>query len=241
MVARQLSWLVLVMSLSILGLSVPSLAVKVDLSAFLAGVPRIGDYRLFARSDGKQSRIAVVELSLWKKGWRVVAETETTGFEPILRESFVIPGKKVYLGDTVSPPLAVLLARPKLTLKSRFRPGRPQRFRAKGVALIDGVPIGPGRWGGSFQFAGFELLDTPARSYPLSARLDYTLSLIIVDVYAGDVIAGVSEGSSWYTEDLGYVAESQRIVTLVNGTVVEDTGVVETWLTSGVIGGVPYP
>jgi hypothetical protein len=228
--------------LGALGLAAPVQAGpgKVDLSPFFAD-PIVGDFKVFSTSTGDVRRSEVLEIVPWKKGWSILVRHESSEIGVQLERNYTIPGKFDLLGSVIQGDAAFLLAKPKKIADHQLKPGRPKRYTANGKAYLQGMEVGKARFVRVLELVGFEPLDTPVDSYPVTARID-GFEVFSVQVRAArQVITAVVEQSAWYAEGLGLVATTEHAYTFVNGTLVEDDGVVESWFVSGVVGGVPVP
>jgi hypothetical protein len=136
---------------------------------------------------------------------------------------------------------AFLLAKPKKIADHQLKPGRPKRYTANGKAYLQGVEVGKARLVQVLELVGFEPLDTPLDSYPVTARIDGFEAFSVQVRAARQVVTTVVEQSAWYAEGLGLVATTEHALTFVNGTLVQDDGVLDTWFVSGVVEGVPVP
>ena len=237
---RSIRWLTLILVASI-GLATSAPAAKFDLGPYQGPAASVGDFRLYELSTGGTRLLEVVEVAQWKKGVRVSSRVSETGLEPAVVDVYVIPGKKVLIGDGFSAGLLIDLKKPKTMFKVRAKPGKINRFRAGGRAFLDGVFIGKAKYKGAWVFTGLGPLPTPAASFGDTALVDMVLSLTIKDVLFGDVIEAITEQASWSARGLGNVATSQRTTLWVNGVMADDTGWVDAWLIDGSVGGVPVP
>ena len=236
-----MSRLTMVLLLLLVFLAGPAAAGKFDLTPYFGPPGTVGDFAVFELSNGNIRTLEVVEVSPWKKGFRYLTQQTETGLDPVLIETFVIPGKKLLMGDGFSAGLFLDLKKPATMYNLRVKPGKTNKIRAKGKAFFDSVYIGKARWRGGWAFMGLEPLDTPAASYPDTAVLDHVLTLTLKNRVFGDVIESVAEEMSWSARDLGLVASRQRTTVWLNGVLQDDSGWIEAWLVDGMLGGQPIP
>jgi len=215
-------------------------AAKFDMSPYF-GSATVGDFRLYELSTGGTRLEEITGVYRWKKGLRITSLSTQTDLEPAEVEAFAIPGKKTFLGDSFSAGLFVDLKKPKTMYKMRVKPGKTNRVRANGRAFFEGSFIGKAKYKAEWIFSGLEPLDTPAASYPDTARVNLVLALIIKDRVFGDVVEAVTERAMWAARGLGEVARLYRTTTWVNGAMVDDTGWIDAWLVDARIGGQSHP
>jgi hypothetical protein len=213
---------------------------KVDLTPFFAD-PVVGDHKVFALSTGGQRRSEVLEIAPWKKGSTLLVRQEHSEFGVQLVRSYTIPGRFDLLGSVIQEDAAFILPKPRKIADHRLEPGRPKRYKATGKAYFQGAEVGKAQLVQVTELVGFEPLDTPYGSYPVTARLEGVEGFAIAVRAARQVVTTLVAETSWYAEGLGLVATISHARTYVNDTLVEDEGVVESWLVSGVVGGVPIP
>jgi hypothetical protein len=230
-----------VFSLLLVFVAGPAAAGKFDLSPYYGPPPIAGDFRVFELSTGGARTLEVVEVSLWKKGFRYLNEVTETGQEPALVETFLIPGKKELMGDAFSGGLFIDLKKPKTLYNLRVKPGKTNKISAKGSAFFDGAWLGMATYKGGWAFMGLEPLDTPAASYPDTAVLNMVLILTVKDRLFGNVIEAIVEQVIWSARDLGEVASRERTTAWLNGVLQDDSGWIEAWLVDGMLGGQPTP
>jgi len=219
----------------------PAVAQKFDLGPYFGPPATVGDFSVFELSNGGTRTLEMVEVSLWKKGFRCLIQHTENGLDPDFLETFVIPGKKALFGDTWAAGLLIDLKKPATMYKLRVKPGKTNKIRAKGKALFDGALVGKAKYKGGWVFTGLEPLETPAASYPDTAVVDLILALTVKDRVFGDVIESVVETVSWHARGLGEVATRQRTTLWVNGLLEDDSGWVDAWLVDGMLGGQPIP
>lgn len=218
----------------------PALAQKFDLSAFVGGIPSVGDTKVFSISTGGVLVTTVIELQFVGKGWRYVTRSDETGKPPAFVEQFVVPGKQILLGDVESGPLSILVTKPKRFASFVFQLGKWQRASIKGFAFDGANLVGRAVWLRETAFQGLESRDTGIGLFAQTARME-TLAGLAVATFSGDRIVSVATVTEWHAPGFGTVASQRRVVAYLNGFQQSDTGTEYLELTSALIGGVTYP
>ena len=213
-------------------------AERVDLTEYVAPMPLAGDWKEFDLDDGAERRLDMLSVSPWKKnGWSAVGTSMETGQPAVASAEAVVPGKKLLLGGIASGDLALLFSRPQRQMKLQLEPGRIERFRMSGRALLSGQNIGRGRFAGTYQLLGFEDVTTPVTSYSMAARVSIMATLLVRVRANGNVVEGTEQLTFWYAEGLGLVAGEEAISIFVNGVLMDTLGPRKLWLVDGVWGG----
>lgn len=83
----------------------------------------------------------------------------------------------------------------------------------KGTAFVGGVPVGPGKYRGTWQFLGFEDVTTPVATWPDTARVQVAASMRVKIRANRNVIEVFLSRTAWYAQGIGEVASSEAAVT----------------------------
>lgn len=217
-------------------------AVKVDLTAHLAPVSAVGDFKVFAVDDGTERRIETVRVEPYAEGRYEAVTYSVAGRQIGGSAGVVLPGRDgAILTTSLSGGLEISWESPGLVRSLSIPPGRTLKARADGPALLNGVRMGSATVWSAATLLGFDLCETPAASYPDSARFEESQTLRVRDKVNHRKIEIRVEGTACYAAGRGLVASTERRRTYVDGSLREDTGDVHTHLVSGTILGVPIP
>jgi hypothetical protein len=243
LVSRSLAAIRLALALVLLHAfpSGPAAAQKFDLGPYFGPLPEVGDYKVFELSTGGTETQEVLAVVPEKEGFRITTRITETGLDTTFEEDLVIPGKATFLCDLDTADSSLDLKNPVMIYRFKAKPGKPNRIRGSGRAILEGALIGNAVLGGSWVFAGLEPLDTPAASYPDTAVIEGVLTITLKARRFGDVIRTREEMLSWQALGIGEVATHHRITSWLNGALVEDTGWTDEWLIDGSLGGEPIP
>jgi hypothetical protein len=219
----------------------PALAERVDLTGYLTVYPVVGDYKLYAASSGEVRREEIVRVETYPTGWSELVEYQLDGVPVGGSLGVVIPGRRTVLAAFAAGGLVLVFPPPGAKLPLRLAPGQRRRSVARGRAEVEGRRVGSARIEVERTFAGFEAKQTPAASYPDTARIESASSLRVKDAASGRVIEVRERATAWHAPGIGQVASEVRTLTYVDGVLMEDSGPVSAHFTSGQVGGFPYP
>jgi hypothetical protein len=203
---------------------------KLDLSPYVAVLGSPGDYAVYALSTGGQRKTTLLAVEPWKKGWREVSETVWTGTDRdggVTREAYLIPGKRVLLGNEIphDGEFAFFKKKPSKGLKLLTKPGKAQKLKSKARLLLSGVEVAKARWTGAWVDDGFETVTTPAGMFPDALRAQVSETTRIANRFQEVVV--FSEATVWYAAGFGRVRTEEREEVYENGRLVDTRAWVE--------------
>ena len=139
----------------------------VDLTTCLAPNPSAGDRRVFKTSQGSTLTETVLDVADWegRAGWTSKVWAQLASNEPTVRETFVKPGKVLFLGDLTLGDLTIEVGDPDSWFPLQAVPGKAYTAEVRGKAFRNGEKAGTAHVSGAWQVVGFEPLTTPSRAY----------------------------------------------------------------------------
>jgi hypothetical protein len=223
-------------------------AERVDLTAYVAPRPQVGDYRVYSWREGDSGsswRDEVASVEDLSGGWRVVWERNGATAEEVVRAGARSRGER-----RSSPSLGHQLA-VDYELRSfdlELRAGAARRYRQTFLDFVGPILPLPAwvRHRGRYRFAGFEAIETPYAGHAAAARVDSEVKEWHGKVRLGEDfevesrgpmrLAWVKTSESWFVEGVGLVGVRTRLWDSFLGTITR-----EVWLQEARIQGVPYP
>lgn len=226
-----------------------SAGTKLDLSPYVGNLGIPGDFKVFSFKDGER-RVTLLEVTLWKKGWREIVESKITGTGEgdgaALFEDFLIPGKQLLSGSELYDDGLMLFAKkPAKGLKLLVDPAKPQRLKQSLVMLVpcqSGLPcrrrIGTAKRSATWTIEGVEDVSTPSGDHANALRVSIVSGLQLRA--PPDEVVYTWRSRSWYAAGFGLV----RTEVVAEVTVNRQPQPGDSWveeLISGELLGVPFP
>jgi hypothetical protein len=215
-----------------------SAADSVDLTGCLAPGASPGDRRTFRTSAGSNLTEKVLQVSTWKKkdGWTSTVEAKLASNTPTVRETFVKPGKLLFLGDLTIGDLSIEVGDPDGWFPLDAVPGRAYTSVVRGKALRGGVKVGSAKVSGAWQVVGFEPLTTPARSYSDTVHIAAARTISVKEK-GGPRTTQESDVELWCVDGVGVVAASYAFRFYQDGALVGEVNDLDSWLLSATVDG----
>jgi hypothetical protein len=228
---------------------------RLDLTALIAPLPEVGDYKVFVESGGEWVREEITAVEPVQSGWGIEKRYVDAEGDTTLVHEVVVPGIEAAAsyadgGAGETPPFVAELAS-----RARLRALSLSSERAMRVAdrwIVSSFVLIPRRYKlrGRQRLAEFGPLETPYTSHPEAALVE-SRSRVGESFFAfGKAFANAGyrptgrvdrrQVASWYVEGIGLVGERGVHRTSRRGRVREALAY-EIWVQEGVIGGVPYP
>jgi hypothetical protein len=225
--------------LGVAPLSASAADAAVDLTNCLAPELSTGDRRVFRTSQGNDLTETVLDVADWKgsSGWTAIVEAKLAAHAPTMRETFVKPGKVLFLGDLQVADLNVEVGEPKNWFPLRAVPGRAYTAKVKGKALRGGKRVGSARVTGEWQVVGFEPLTTPSRTYADTVHIAAARTIVVRDRRADRVLSQESDVEMWCVDGVGIVAASYAFRFYEDGELVGQVNDLDSWLLSATVDG----
>ena len=211
----------------------------VDLTSCLAPETIAGDKKVFRTSQGNDLTETVVGVSDWqgRTGWTATVEAKLAAHAPTVRETFVKPGKVLFLGDLAVADLTIEVGEPESWFPLKAVVGRAYTAEVRGRALRDGDKVGTARVSGAWQVVGFEPLTTPSRSYTDTVHIAAARTIEVKDRKADRTLAQESDVEMWCVDGVGIVAASYAFRFFENGELVGEVNDLDSWLLSATVDG----
>jgi hypothetical protein len=213
---------------------------SVDLTNCLAPSSSAGDTRVFRTSQGSNLTETVLDVADWqgRTGWTAVVEAQLAAHAPTVRETFVKPGKVLFLGDLAVGDLTIAVGEPENWFPLKAVPGRAYTSAVRGKALRDGERVGSATVSGAWQVVGFEPLTTPTRSYSDTVHIAAARTIEVKERKGGPEVSQESDVELWCVDGVGIVAASYAFRFYENGELVGQVTDLDSWLLSATVGGV---
>jgi hypothetical protein len=211
----------------------------VDLTSCLAPDPAAGDRRVFRTSQGNDLTETVLDVADWqgRTGWTAVVEAKLAAHSPTVRETFVKPGKVLFLGDLAVADLDIEVGEPDHWFPLKAVPGRAYTAEVRGKALRAGKKVGSAKVSGAWQVIGFEPLTTPSRSYTDTVHIAAARTIEVKDRKAGRTLSQESDVEMWCVDGVGIVAASYAFRFYEDGELVGQVNDLDSWLLSATVDG----
>jgi hypothetical protein len=212
----------------------------VDLTSCLAPSTSAGDTRVFRTSQGSNLTETVLDVANWegRTGWTAVVEAKLASNTPTVRETFVKPGKELFLGDLAIGDLTIEVGQPEDWFPLKAVPGRAYTTEVRGKALRDGERVGNARVSGAWQVIGFEPLVTPTRTYSDTVHIAAARTIEVKERKGGPEVSQESDVELWCVDGVGIVAASYAFRFYENGELVGQVNDLDSWLLSATVAGV---
>jgi hypothetical protein len=225
--------------LGVAPLSASAADAAVDLTSCLAPEASAGDRRVFRTSQGNDLTETVVDVSDWegRTGWTATVEATLAAHAPTVRETFVKPGKVLFLGDLAVADLTIEVGKPENWFPLKAVPGRAYTAEVRGRALRDGKKVGSARVSGAWQVVGFEPLTTPSRSYTDTVHIAAARTIVVKDRKADRTLSQESDVEMWCVDGVGIVAASYAFRFYEDGELVGQVNDLDSWLLSATVDG----
>jgi hypothetical protein len=194
---------------------------------------------VFRTSQGNDLTETVLDVSDWqgRTGWTATVEAQLAAHAPTVRETFVKPGKVLFLGDLAVADLHIEVGEPDNWFPLKAVPGRAYTAEVRGKALRDGKKVGSARVSGAWQVLGFEPLTTPSRSYTDTVHIAAARTILVKDRAAGRTLSQESDVEMWCVDGVGIVAASYAFRFYENGELVGQVNDLDSWLLSATVDG----
>ena len=211
----------------------------VDLTSCLAPNASAGDRRVFRTSQGSNLTETVLDVSDWqgRTGWTATVEAQLAANTPTVRETFVKPGKVLFLGDLAVGDLTIEVGEPDSWFPLKAVPGRAYTAEVKGKALRDGKKVGSARVRGAWQLVGFEPLTTPTQTYSDTVHIAAARTIEVRERKDGPDVSQESDVELWCVDGVGIVAASYAFRFYEDGELVGQVNDLDSWLLSATVDG----
>ena len=212
----------------------------VDLTTCLAPSPSAGDKRVFRTSQGSNLTETVLDVSDWegRSGWTTTVQAQLAANDPTVRETFVKPGKVLFLGNLAIGDLTIDVGEPDSWFPLQAVPGRAYTAEVRGKALRNGVKVGIARVSGAWQVVGFEPLATPNHTYSDTVHIAAARTVEVRDRNGGPRVSQESDVEMWCVDGVGVVAASYAFRFYQDGQLVGQVNNLDSWLLSATVDGV---
>ncbi len=222
-------------------LSASAADAAIDLTNCLAPGASAGDVRVFRTSQGTDLTERVLAVADWKgsSGWTAKVEAQLAEHAPTVRETFVKPGKLLFLGDLAVGDLTIEVKEPDSWFPLKPVPGRAYSAEVHGKALRDGTKVGSARVSGAWQVVGFEPFTTPTQSYSDTVHIAAARTIEVRERKGGGPdLSQESDVELWCVDGVGIVAASYAFRFYEDGQLVGEMNDLDSWLLSATVEGV---
>ena len=212
----------------------------VDLTTCLAPSPSTGDRRVFRTSQGSNLTETVLDVADWggQSGWTTTVEAKLAANAPTVRETFVKPGKVLFLGNLAIGDLTIDVGQPDGWFPLEAVPGRAYTAEVRGKALRGGEKVGTARVSGAWQVVGFEPLTTPTHTYSDTVHIAAARTIEVRERKGGPSVAQESDVELWCVDGVGIVAASYAFRFYKDDQLVGQVNDLDSWLLSATVDGV---
>lgn len=212
----------------------------VDLTSCLAPNPSAGDRRVFRTSQGSNLTETVLDVAEWggRSGWTTTVEAKLASNAPTVRETFVKPGKVLFLGNLAIGDLTIDVGEPDGWFPLEAVPGRAYTAEVRGKAYRDGEKVGVARVSGAWQVVGFEPLTTPTHTYSDTVHIAAARTIEVRERQGGPRLSQESDVELWCVDGVGIVAASYAFRFFENEQLVGQVNDLDSWLLSATVDGV---
>lgn len=212
----------------------------VDLTTCLAPSPSAGDKRVFRTSQGSNLTETVLDVTDWegRSGWTTTVEAQLAASTPTVRETFVKPGKVLFLGNLSIGDLSIEVGDPDSWFPLQAVPGRAYTAEVRGKAFRNGEKVGTARVSGAWQVVGFEPLTTPTHSYSDTVHIAAARTVEVREKNGGPRVSQESDVELWCVDGVGVVAASYAFRFYENEQLVGQVNDLDSWLLSATVDGV---
>lgn len=213
---------------------------SVDLTNCLAPNPSTGDRRVFRTSQGSTLTETVLDVADWegRSGWTTTVWAQLASNEPTVRETFVKPGKVLFLGNLAVGDLTIEVGDPDSWFPLQAVPGKAYTAEVRGKAFRNGEKVGNARVSGAWQVVGFEPLTTPSRSYTDTVHIAAARTVEVRERDNGPHVSQESDVELWCVDGVGIVAASYAFRFFENDQLVGHVDDLDSWLLSATVDGV---
>jgi hypothetical protein len=193
---------------------------------------------VFRTSQGNNLTERVLEVAKWKKsdGWTATVEAKLASNTPTVRETFVKPGKLLFLGDLSLGDLTIEVGSPDGWFPLDAVPGKAYTSLVKGKAFRNGEKVGNAKVSGAWQVIGFEPLATPARTYPDTVHIAAARTVEVKEK-RGPTSVQESDVELWCVDGVGVVAASYAFRFYQDGVLLGEVNGLDSWLLSATVAG----
>jgi hypothetical protein len=215
---------------------------SIDLTSCLAPSPSAGDRRVFKTSQGGNLTETVLDVAEWggdrKNGWTSTVEAKLASNTPTRRETFVKPGKVLFLGNLAIGNLMIEVDEPDGWFPLDAVPGRAYTAEVNGKAWRNGEKVGRAKVTGAWQIVGFEPLTTPNHTYSDTVHIAAARTIEVRERNGGPRISQESDVELWCVDGVGVVAASYAFRFFQDDRLVGQVNNLDSWLLSAVVDGV---
>ncbi len=212
----------------------------VDLTTCLAPNPSTGDRRVFRTSQGSNLTETVLDVTDWggRSGWTTTVQAQLAANAPTVRETFVKPGRVLFLGNLAIGDLSIEVGEPDSWFPLQAVPGRAYSAEVRGKAFRNGEKVGTARVSGAWQVVGFEPLTTPTRTYSDTVHIATARTVEVRERNHGPRVSQESDVELWCVDGVGIVAASYAFRFYENDQLVGQVNDLDSWLLNATVDGV---
>lgn len=211
---------------------------KVDLEAWLGGVPMQDDNKTFL-TEGDEVTDTAIGVSPGTKQSTIISE-QIHGENSSQGLEVVVHGKRLLQGTIIenngTDEIAFVTPKPKKVVAFQMKQGKAYKFKVPSKVFFNGVKVAKGVEYGTVTFLGFEDVVTPLGTFTGAARFMRMDNIRLKS--RGDVFEIRTQTESWVDADFGNVRFIQSENDFDNGFLTDSIPAQEWLFDHGVIQGV---